>query len=123
MASLVLIGKGQEIGIGAILDGYLAAEIPKGSVLEVASGFAKGYGTFALTVLLIAYNMGRWYLTKEVSLTKADYDRNDRSPRLAEYKKLFQIHRVVRLLMYVSLAMFISHAYSWLTTPVVVPRA
>jgi hypothetical protein len=131
---LVLVGKGQQMGVAVverveslswgkslwfgILDEYLTAEVPRNSVLEVASGFARGYGVFAVTVLLTTYNIGRWYLTKQVNLTKADQDRNNRWPKLSEYKKFFQIHQIVRLLMYFSLAIFLAHVYSWLTTPV-----
>jgi hypothetical protein len=51
-------------------------------------------------------------------MLKVDEERTSTSPAIADYKKLVIVHRLVKVLMIVSLTVFAVHVFSWITMPV-----
>jgi hypothetical protein len=102
--------------VASIIEIYSAGDWSGSTGIEILLGLAKGYGTFAVTLMGIVYNGGRWYLTKEVGVLAADVAKNEKAPALRDYKTLFVLHRIFRLLMWVSLAVLGANIYSWMSS-------
>ena len=99
----------------------LTEECEEWEVWEVLIGVDRGLSYWLLVAALIVYNACRGSLTWLVGQLRDDEERSGYSPALKDYGWLVWPHRVVRGLLFVSLASLVWHAYHWLTLPVWLP--
>lgn len=91
-------------------------------VWQVLISWDKGGWFLAAALLLIAYNVLRYFLTRRIASLSEEEARTHYTPALEEYKRLLWADRITGMLGFLAVLSFGIHGYDWLTTDVFVPR-
>jgi len=90
-------------------------------VLALLLKWDQGAWHTALALVLVAYNVGVFWLISRVGPLRDEEERSGFTPAWASYRSLIWVHRAVSVLFYVSLASFCWNLYATLATPIWVP--
>lgn len=89
----------------------------------VLIGWTESWWSFGMAMVIVLYNAMRGFLTLKVSSLRDAEERSEITPRLDEYWRLFQIHRVARVIVHAAVAFVLWNAGSWIwSTWLWVPR-
>ncbi|MEM9665487.1 MAG: pentapeptide repeat-containing protein [Bacteroidota bacterium] len=97
------------------------SSIREASRRDTGVAFLPTLGAIMLTAGLFVYNGLRAYLTRRVGLLRDAEERSQITPGRTEYEELFTFHRVLVVLLWVSVAAFVYNALYWLSLPVSLP--
>ena len=90
-------------------------------VAQLVIGWDRGLWNLILTLLLIAYNGLRGYLTIRVSTLRDEEERSGCSPAVDEYSGLYKGDRVARIMLVIAVFSFCWNAWYWLSQEVWLP--
>ncbi len=93
----------------------------KFSIWQVLLAVDKGILFWALTLVLIFYNILRGLMTYRISLLRDEEERSKFSPAKKDYWNLYYLHYVIKTMMVIAFCSFLYHLYFWLTAPVLLP--
>ena len=112
-------GDGEQAAPIDELHSLLRGNLKQRQVWELVLGLDKGYGYFALVLVLLTYNAGRGVLTYCVGPLRDQEARTDIFPAWSEYRWLYVVHRaVVAPLFFISVVSLLWHAGHWMCQPV-----
>lgn len=98
------------------------------TVIQLVLGFDKDALSWLIPSVLIAYNVLRGIITYKVAPMRDEEERSGYSPSWngqgsvwRGYRLLYSMHKVVRKLLWIALAMFLYNSWIWLWQPIWVP--
>jgi len=93
----------------------------RAQVWQVLLSIDKGAWYVLTAMLLILYNVLRYFLTNYVSILSDEQERTGHAPARDSYMFLVWPHRIMRILYFFALVSFLYHFCKWMTAPVWLP--
>lgn len=93
----------------------------KTNVLRTVTGWEDGAFGFTLSMFLLLYNFTRGYVTLKVMRLRETEERSRHSPNKSDYKLLFQIHKILKIMLWGTLTIFIFKILHLFLTELYIP--